>query len=290
MKPAFDLLQILLSCSIWIVPLIVCAVLTLLILQALKAVGVTLSALNKIRAKVGLRFTKLHIAAYASLALIMFLARLPIHDGLQWIEQRYISPVYAVNDTSMFALEVYERELKKHVNESEFQIVQSETRRIASRLGCSPLALYEVAYCECALDPFRIRDDGTAAGWIQFTRTGLKDLNVSLERVKQACRDKDAAFIMALTEQYLVSAAKGNPLPTSTDVYVAVAAPGHVGKGPDAILYTRADGDAYAKNAALWDGWRVSGKKVVRDRVDGVITIADLSGALALKKAQLLKR
>ena len=75
-----------------------------------------------------------------------------------------------------------------------------ETAHAADRckVGCSPLAIYEVAYSECGLNPFRIRDDGVAAGWIQFTTNGLPGIptdgrQTTLPEVKDACRRRDVA-------------------------------------------------------------------------------------------------
>ena len=240
----------------------------------------------------GRRISWLKIAACLIFAGVIFAARKPIHDVLQEFKQRHISPIYAVSDTSAFALRCYEMELSRHCSEKELQVVKSWTEKTAAAIGCAPLDIYQVAYVECSLDPFRVRTDGGAAGWIQFTNTGLDGLGASLGEVKAACKRRDAEYIMALAHAYLTQF--GKPLPDAPAVYVAVAAAGHAGQTDAAhVIYTRLQHpNEYNANSALWDGWTVERGKVLRltRNVDGRITVGDLAGCLAAKKTELLKK
>jgi hypothetical protein len=205
----------------------------------------------------------------------------------------YIRPVYMQSDTSARALMIYEAELQKHVDPYEFQIVKKYTEQTAEKLGCSPLAIYEVAFWECGLNPFIVRRDRVAAGWIQFTTAGLQGFGVSLDDVKAWCKNRDIEKIMALSEKYLVGWANGRQLKTSADVYICVFAPAKIGCSPETTLYD--SGAAYYENVGL-DGYRQvntpSGTIVTRRAkwCDGKITADDLRLALEAKKAALIQK
>ena len=236
---------------------------------------------------------KIHrIAFYGAFALILYPFRLDLKEAIQYAENNWIAPTYiSPSDTSAWALSQYEAHLEKQTTPDEAEIVKHRTREIAARVGSTPLAIYEVALSECGLNPFVIRTDGVAAGWIQFTRAGLSGLGVSLEEVKAACHRRDAVFIMDLTEKYLVRAANGRALPTSADVYTAVFAPSFVGREESSILYQGRNRPSYFLNAGL-DGhkYRREGNRIVWYRdPDGIITINDLRLALMAKRAKFLK-
>lgn len=231
------------------------------------------------------------ILALGGLALYTFSR--PLVGIIEYVETRWIDPVYIVADTSAWAQSVYEAEAARHLGASELALLKKRTAETAAKIGTTPLAIYEVALVECGMNPFCVRADGIAAGWIQFTTLGLSGLGVSLEQVKDACRRRDLGFILDLTETYLLDRANGRPLPRSCDVYACVFAPGYIGAPDDQTLYSRADGAAYTLNRGL-DGYRVintlRGDLVVRDEraCDGRITVNDLSLCLAAKKARLL--
>lgn len=211
---------------------------------------------------------------------------------IQMIEQRWVSPTYVVNDSSAWATSVYESEIKRHTSEREFQIVRDSTYSLAQELGCEPIDIYEVAYSECGMNPYCVRKDGIAAGWIQFTVIGLQGLGVTLDGVKEMCRVRDAVGIMALTGRYMRRAAKGRKLLSSTEVYTAVFAPGKVSAQENEALYSGWKNPAYYLNAPALDGYFFFGEKVVflPSKRDGVITKLDMRASLAYKKATLLRR
>lgn len=289
MKPISDILQIALSLPSALGYLAAVGV-VLLLWQTLKAVGdafkLTFKALSFLRARL-IRLSPVRGAAVLLLAAVVYLVRFPVVDRLQWLEQVY-SPAYINADTSR-ALAIYEAELQKRCDPYEAEVVKRRTREIAARVGCTPLAIYEVAYSECGLNPFRIRDDGIAAGWIQFTRAGLAGIG-RLEDVKQACRKRDVVRIMDWTEQYLVSRSKRVPLIDATGVYTCVFAPGFVGHPEQRVLYAGVNNPAYFLNS-VFDGYYLDDKgRIMRSRaaMDGSITIAELRLHLEAKKARLI--
>lgn len=305
MKPLSDIAQIILSLSGWL-GFLGCFILALLLIQAMRIFALlwkwTKKALAFIFAGIEARTPKRlfvtllkQSAKISLLALPIFFLRLPISDGLQWVEQRYLYPVEFTSDTSEHVLAVYEMELARYCDPYECEIVKRRTREIATKIGSTPLSIYEVAYSECGMNPFCVRKDGVAAGWIQFTRSGLTGLGVSLPQVKAACYQRNTNLIMDLTESYLVDRAKGKQMPRSCDVYTCVFAPGYLGYEDDATLYSIQDGDAYTLNSGL-DGYFIQdadGTQIVmntRKARDGRITINDLKLALAYKKSSLLKK
>jgi len=235
-------------------------------------------------------------------ALFLNTFRRPLMDTWQYYEQTYLNPTYLNTDTSVWALQAYEQELKKHVGESEFEIVKSETRKTANAIGCKPLAIYEVAYSECGLNPFAAnvneRGDTVAFGWIQFTSAGcigtkFGGQDVNMRQVKSWGRTRNVAAMMEATHSYLVERKGSNLLPTAVDVYTAVFAPGMIGKPMDATLYsaTGAKPANYWQNACL-DGYGLEGDKIIHAEKyrDGKITINDMRLHLALKKSLFLKQ
>lgn len=224
----------------------------------------------------------------------------PLSDFIQEVEQRYLSPVYVGDYTpdSTGIIEIYERQIAEHCTGNQFNIVRDSTRAIAARIGSTPRAIYETALLECGLKWWRVRDDQVAAGWIQFTNAGLKGLGVSKQQVINACNSRsDAAcsFIMALTGQYLARKAErmkeGATLLNTIDLYLAVFAPAHIGKVPDAVVYAGFNNPAYYKNSGL-DGWWIESGKILRSKSarDGKITIFEIWCALESKRARLVKK
>ena len=294
-----DLLQILLSLPGWF-GLAGCLLVVFLAAQALKIVSKTLSLLrlcvHTARTWI-IQMNMKRMALYTLCAACLMPVKPQAVTALEWVENNWIDPVYVTPaDTSAWALSRYEAALEKNLSPGEAETVKRRTRETAARVGSTPLAIYEVAYSECGLNPFCIRKDGIAAGWIQFTAVGLQGLGVSLERVKQACRNRETGLIMDLTEAYLVQASAGRPLPTSTDIYTAIFAPSFVGREGSAVLYSGWNRPSYFLNAGL-DGHKYRVKRLPDGREklvwyrspDGAITINDLRWALAAKRAMFLK-
>lgn len=298
MKPVSDAIQISLSLP-GPLKLLASVLLVMLALQALKslseALGLLWVCLAWIRARL-IKITVFRMVFVMLAACVLYWFSNPIKDGLQWLEQ-INNPVFVADaDTSTHALAVYEAALARQCDPYECEIVKTRVREIAGKVGCSPLAIMEVAYSECGLNPFRIRDDEIAAGFIQFTRAGLPGIltdgrQTTLPEVKEACRRRDTQRMMDWTEQYLISRAKGVPLVDACGVYTCVFAPGHVGRTDGQVLYNTKDGEAYFLNQ-IFDGYYVDTVgRIMRNRKmqDGKITIGEMRLHLEAKKAQLLK-
>ena len=241
------------------------------------------------------RPTFARLTVCALLALCLFLFRDQVSDGLQYAEQMYIAPVYAVPDTSTHALACFEMRAKKYLDNYEFETFKTETASIAAQTCSNPLAYYMVYLSECGMNPIVIRDDGAAAGLIQFTRAGLEGLQINdkpatLDMVKAMCIKRDIAGIMRLTRAYMVNRAKNKPLPRPCDVYTCVFAPEFVGADESTILYQGYNNPAYYKNSGL-DGYRIVNGRYVRLNAycDGKLTISDLAISLEAKKSALLR-
>lgn len=277
-----DALQILLAQSGWML-YASCLVIVLAVWQALRLAGLTVRAL--------LQVSILHRPGKwltaALIALPVFWLSGPICAGLEWIEDRYLSPVYLSGHIGeQDALEAYEREIRKHTSAAEFDTLKRRTAEIARKINSRQIAIYETAWLECSLNPFRVRDDRVAAGWIQFTKNGLSGLGVSLDSVIRACRARDISTIMDLTEAYLTRRWEkaGRPDMSNTiDLYLAVFAPAHIGKEAGAVVYQGRGNPAYDLNSGL-DGWRLESGKIVRGRKDGRITVGEIWLCLERKK------
>ena len=217
-----------------------------------------------------------------------------IHGGLQWIEYRanpvYLSTTRAISPEHSTAL--YESRIREHCDSYEAAIVIRRTAETAAKINSTPTAIYEAALLECGLNPFRVRDDLVAAGWIQFTHAGLSGLGVSMDLVIQACKNREIEFIMDLTEQYLVRKWEraGRPdMRNTIDLYLAIFAPAHIGKEPEKVVYAGFDNPAYYKNSGL-DGWYQDGQgRIMRGRKDGKIEVWEIYLCLERKKGLLLK-
>lgn len=211
----------------------------------------------------------------------------PLTGFLEDIETRFLNPVYMSGHIGEEdAVEAYEREIRKHTTAAEFDALKRRTAEIAARINSRPIAIYETAWLECSLNPFRVRDDRVAAGWIQFTKAGVSGLGVSMQDVFEYCRSRNISAMMDLTERYLVRAWEraGRPdMANTIDLYLAVFAPAHIGKDAAAVVYQGFSNPAYYKNSGL-DGWTVDGGKIVRGRKDGRITVGEIYLCLERKK------
>lgn len=291
MKLALDLIQTLLSYPWW-VSYPASIMLIILLFQAVKLLRLGFKglwiAITLIRfALVRLSFGRL--VWYAILGLGLYGVRFQAIGAIQYVEQ-WISPVYVTSDTSGVT-QIYEMHLSKHTTPDEYQVIRKRTAEIAAKVGSTPLALYEVYFSECGMDIFTIRKDGIAAGPIQFTTYGLTGLGVSLNRVKEACKNREAPFLMDLTEKYLIDRSKGKPMPRACDVYCAVFAPGYLAFPDSQVLYSGWDNASYYLNDGLDCCKIVRGNQIFYSRLnrDGSITIEDLRLTLEYKKAKLLK-
>lgn len=221
-------------------------------------------------------------------------------DLCQDIEQMAIDPDFLgqasmVDDGEMKQL--YENKIFKKFRQDEgwkFTVLKKRTEEMAEKLGTTPLAIYETADLECGCDPFNIRADGVAAGWIQFTRVGCKGLGVALDQVIAECKARNINFVMDLTEKYLIrkknGMTEGATLANGIDLYLAVFAPAHIGRGPQVVVYKGYDNPEYFKNAGL-DGWYLSGDRICRSRsmMNGEICIGEIFLSLQSRKAKLAK-
>ena len=237
------------------------------------------------------------------LALVIWACSGQIGDGLQYLEQVYWAPVYVYSDTSGVT-SIYEIELSKHTTPEEYKIIRDGVYRIAGRVGSTPLALYSVMFRECGLQPFVFNinpknGDTSACGLIQFTRAGICGLKINGEpakfsQIKRMCVNRDAALMMDLCDQYMVSRANGVALNSASQIYTAIFAPGYVGRPESQVLYSFRDGESYTRNAGL-DGHaieNVGGNQVIvkaRKYVKGYITINDLALAIEYNKAYLYR-
>jgi hypothetical protein len=291
-KKAIDIIQLLLT-DLGPFSFLMAVILAWALFQAGKVAGFLLQACvlaaKAIRAVSFNPFTIHNGALVLLVGSIIYLKGDTVTTGLQYIEQR-ISPTYITNDTSFFAESRFEDVIKRHTNEAQFLTVRDSTRALAKEIGCRPQDIYLVAYSECGLNPFTVRTDGIAAGWIQFTRAGVKGLGRSLEDVKAACSAKDAVEVMRLTGAYIRRAAAGRKVETAQDFYCAVFAPAKMGAGMDDALYSGFSNPEYYLNAGLDGYFLESGKVLYLPHLkDGKLTKRDLMAALEYKKAKFLK-
>ena len=301
MKTLLDILQNLLLDG-GIIGLATWLILSVILLQVLKIVFLIFRMFGKLYTN---RFVVLLRPSWitATFALFMCLCfwhyRVELNGQLQYIEQVYLDPVYVNSDTSFWAISMYEQELKRNVSESEFDIVKRETARMAYEIQASPLAIYEVAYSECRMNPFAVNiknGDTVAVGWIQLTRAGINQINidgrpVSWKQIKSWIASRNVVAMMEASRQYMITRAKGRALPTSTDVYIAVFAPGFIGYSDEQTLYSKASWpQAYYENRGM-DGYGLVGDKIIKGSafIDGKITVQDMRLHLALNKSKFLK-
>lgn len=293
MKQASDIIQLLLT-ELGPFSLITAMVLAWALFQVFRICNALLWATVKVLAvsKQVLYnpFTKGHALQILLIGVLIYLNGETVSDGIQYVEQMVISPTYVQSDTSYYIESRFEDVIKRHTNEAQFLTVRDSTRALAKEIGCSPSDIYLVAYSECGLNPFTVRKDGIAAGWIQFTRAGLNGLDRSLEDVRRSCEAKDTKEIMRLTGSYIRRAAAGKKIENATQFYCAVFAPGKLGAGMDDVLYSGFNNPEYYLNAGL-DGYFVENEKVLYlpFRKDGKLTKRDLHAALEYKKAKFLR-
>ena len=306
-KAVVDFIQYLLNQDAWL-RWLACIALVYLLLQTLRIVQLALRyAMQFLKKSYKFIFVwgKRNLIIIALLGTLLWLFSAPLIDLMQELEQRYFSPVY-VNEFGSFGeahlTAIFEAELGKHTDPYQKEVVIRRTRETAAKIQSSPLAIYEAAYLECGLKPFEVREDKGAAGWIQFTRSGVGNLNnkgkpVTFEQVLQACQSKNIEFMMDLTEQYLIRKYEQSgkkPLNNTIDLYLAIFAPAHIGAPSDRVVYQGEDNPSYFKNSGL-DGWYTApntggSQQIFRKRSarDGRITIWEIYLAIEAKKSRLV--
>jgi len=273
-----------------------CIAAALIFLILLKAVARTLK-LAKQTLKFGRTFfPKLSIGFAVKVCIMagfLYICKDSAHDYLQYVETRWLNPVDTSGAFNRYSSDhltaIYETELRRHVDDYEFRIIQDSVRAMCKQFGCDSSAIYECMLPECGMNPFVIRPDGIAAGPIQFTRRGCEGLPFTLDHIKKWCKDRNARALMSATRQYLVSRSHNRHMKTGTDIYVCVFAPEHLGCAADKVFYS--SGDAYEKNKGI-DGWKIESGKIVRSpsAVDHRITAGELDLWMQYKKIQLIKR
>lgn len=233
-----------------------------------------------------------YIVSVAVISLLLYAFSGPLFDLSELLEYRYFEPVYLsgrIDDAR--AVQMYENTIRGKCP-IEAETVIRRTAETAAKINSTPLAIYESALLECGLNPFRIRADRVAAGWIQFTRAGVSGLGVTLPEVIAACERRDVNFIMELTDRYLVRKWEqaGKPdMRNTIDLYLAIFAPAHIAAEPEKVVYAGFGNPAYSLNSGL-DGWYQDGGMIARRSPgDGKITVWEIYLCLERKKRILLK-
>jgi len=292
MKNAIDLIQIAIKNPIG-------ATITALLLVLLFRFGFTLiSDLLKYAGVFGHRYiikpTKKNGFVICLLSLLLFFFSGTISDELQLLEQTKMFPIYAFEYTpdESKAVAIFETEIQKKVSPSDFEYLKQSVKFVADSLGCTPLVVYQVALSECRLNPFTIRADEVAAGWMQLTNNGCAGLvlngeAVTMPKVRAACRAKNIRYIMDACTLYLLDRANGKKVSNLKDFYLLVFAPAFVGSSDSVVLYEGFNNASYYLNSGL-DGYFVDGAgRIVRlNRAkDGKITVGELH--LHVKRAYI---
>jgi hypothetical protein len=293
MNALSDLIQILLTHAP--IRLLVCVLLAVAVFQALRLISASWSAMIAVIRRLAVPVWKLRFwIKSAFFGTLIFVFSPQISDGLQWAENR-LNPVYLSTTTAIsadHAVALYEARIRQHCDSYEAAVVIRRTAETAAKINSTPLAIYESALLECGLNPFRVRDDRIAAGWIQFTRVGCSGLGVTMPQVIAACQRRDVVFIMDLTEQYLIRKWQqaGRPdMRNTIDLYLAIFSPANIGAQPDKVIYAGFSNPAYYKNSGL-DGWYQDGGRIMRGAKDGRITGWEIYLCLERKKGLLLKQ
>lgn len=240
-----------------------------------------------------LLFAALKISVFAAL---LCLASGPVRDGLQYMEQAFISPVYFAPDTSSATQAAYEGILARNVGRSEYNAIMSEAQYLAGKYGSSVLAFLQVYHAECGLNPYAAcvskEGDTVAIGIIQFTRAGVDGL-ARWQEVKNRIKNRDIQFMLQLQRAYFERSAPC-ALPRPCDVYTAVFMPSFVCAQSDETVLASVNGNKpqwYHQNPSL-DGYKIDekGRIFVGDKYrDGKITKKDLALKLEYLRQQITK-
>lgn len=292
MNALSDLLQILLTVAP--VRWLVCVLLAVAVFQTLRLISASWSALIAVIRRLTVPVWKLGFwIKSAVFGTLIFVFADQLSAWLQWAEDM-ANPVYLSTTRSIspdHAVALYKARIRQHCDSYEAAIVIQRTAETAAKINSTPLAIYESALLECGLNPFRVRDDRVAAGWIQFTRVGCSGLGVTMPQVIAACNRRDIHFIMDLTERYLIRKWEqaGKPdMRNTIDLYLAIFSPANIGASPEKVIYAGFSNPAYYKNSGL-DGWYKDGDSIMRGAKDGRITGWEIFLCLERKKGLLLK-
>jgi len=238
------------------------------------------------------------------LCVMLSFFRFQIIDFCQYMYQYYYSPVYVGQWEGADKLDIEQRfldALKKNVTRREYDILMAHTDSLAARHGSTVMAFLQVYNSECGLNPFAVnvetRENGSvdtvAAGQIQFTATGVKELtvngeNVTMRRVKNAINSRNIRYLCDASNAYFANINRALPRPC--DVYTAVFMPAFVGKTDDTVIASKFSDKPqyYYRNTGL-DGYKVKNGVVLYSDAykDGKITIGELGLRLAYKAAKL---
>lgn len=224
-------------------------------------------------------------------AFFCYFYRADLSDYIQSFETPVYDGQYAyMGDTA--TCKVFEGYIRRQIAPDKAQTVIRYTHRLCDSLNFPPNWMYQVANVECGLNPFTIRKDRVAAGWIQFTRKGLSGIAPAktLGEMIAACEAKDAEMIMRQTDAYMLHHCAGKKITRPVDVYLAVFAPAKMGAPESDILYQGWESSAYYLNKGL-DGWQKDGDGRIMRRekwCDGIITVKELGLCMEAKKNQFL--
>ena len=221
----------------------------------------------------------------------------PVKNGLQYIEQAFVSPVYFTPDTSSATQAAYEAILARNVGRNEYNAIMSETQYLASKYGSSVLAFLQVYHAECGLNPYVANvtksGDTVAIGLIQFTAAGVSGI-ASWQETKQRIKNRDVQFMLQLQRAYFERAARC-AMPRPCDVYTAVFMPSFICAKSDDTVLASVDSSKpqwYYQNPSL-DGYKIDSKGrifVGNAYRDGKITKQDLALKLEYLRQQVAKQ
>jgi len=300
MKQAFDFVQVMFGISDPSIRFIGIALVFLAVWILLKTVSAAAEWIWKALKKCLPAPSIINAFLLVAMTFVGWINSQAIHDGTQFIEQYWFDPVY-IWQSSLADPDIreamYEIKFKQNFRADEgwkFNVLKKRTKALADSIGTTTLAIYEMADLECHGDPFNIRSDQVAAGWIQFTDAGCKGLNFTKLQVIDACKKRDINFIMDATDAYMIRKfrrlKKGTTLADGIDLYLAVFAPAFIGKGPEVVVYQGYDNPAYYKNSGL-DGWYLLGNKIMQSdsRKDGKICVGEIFLALENRKAKMVR-
>lgn len=221
----------------------------------------------------------------------------PVKNGLQYIEQAFVSPVYFTPDTSSATQAAYEAILARNVGRSEYNAIMSEAQYLAQKYNSSVLAFLQVYHAECGLNPYVANvtktGDTVAIGLIQFTAAGVSGI-AGWQETKRRIKNRDIQFMLQLQRVYFERAARC-AMPRPCDVYTAVFMPSFICAQSDETVLASVDSSKpqwYYQNPSL-DGYKIDQKGrifVGNHYRDGKITKQDLALKLEYLRQQVVKQ
>lgn len=273
------------------------------LLMAVKFTWVLLSDIGRIGKAFLFRYTIRPTFANGVIAcvigIVLSVFRNDVSDYLQAFEQTALNPVYQFEYTpdDAQAVRILEAEIQKKIGTEQFNTLKAHTLAVADSLGCNPLTVYQIALSECDLNPFVIRDDGVAAGWMQLTNNGCEGLKldgspVTMHIVKAACRAKNIDYIMRSSSAYLLDRANGKTITGMKDFYMLVFAPAFVGAADNVVLYQGYNNPSYYLNSGF-DGYYLdSAGRICRlnKMKDGKITAGEVALHVQKKYINFIKK